>query len=61
MIKLLWCGGSVNPYARAGFVSDANFAFEILDFADAKGLAADLKASLFKGSIFLALRITRSS
>jgi ABC-type branched-subunit amino acid transport system substrate-binding protein len=42
---------SYAPYAQAIIASGANVAFEVLDSADAVGLAAALKAAGFKGVI----------
>jgi hypothetical protein len=62
MIKLLWCGGSVLiPTHGLVLFSGASLAFETLDIAGAIGLAGDLKASWFKGSILLVSRITQAS
>jgi hypothetical protein len=43
---------SYAPYAQAIMSSGANIVYEVLDSADAVGLAAALKSAGFKGSIF---------
>ena len=50
MIKLLWYGGSVDPHARAGFVSSASFGFRNPGVCGRDRPRGQPEASWFKGN-----------